>query len=113
MVSNFQQSQDEIAKYVKRFLSNRAAYHASAYKEAHVRQEFIDPMFAALGWDVHNAQGAAPDYREVTFEGSVGAPNSHCPCSPTLRSLQPNCTHWIIVRSEPFDLSQADPLARR
>jgi predicted type IV restriction endonuclease len=71
MAPTFQHSQDEIAKLVKRFLTNRAAYHAPAYKEAHVRQEFIDPMFAALGWDVNNTQGAAPDYREVTFEGSL------------------------------------------
>jgi hypothetical protein len=29
------------------------AYRAPAYKEAHARQEFIDPFFVALGWDVH------------------------------------------------------------
>ncbi len=53
------------------FAANRLAYQASAYKEAHARQEFIDPLFAALGWDVANAQHAAPDYREVVVEDSL------------------------------------------
>jgi hypothetical protein len=56
---------------VRQFAINRDAYHAPAYKEAHARQEFIDPLFAALGWDVHNSQRLAPDYREVVIEDSV------------------------------------------
>ena len=28
-------------------------------------------MFDALGWDMRNAQGVAPDYREVMVEDSV------------------------------------------
>jgi hypothetical protein len=37
----------------------------------YARQEFIDPLFAALNWDVHNSQRAAPDYREVVVEDSL------------------------------------------
>jgi type I restriction-modification system DNA methylase subunit len=72
MTTTFQQSLDEIARLVKQFSTNRAYYLAPGYKEADVRQEFIDPLFNALGWDVHNTQGAAPYYREVIFEESVG-----------------------------------------
>jgi predicted type IV restriction endonuclease len=71
MDSAFQQSKDDIARLVKHFATNRAAYLAPAYKEAHARQEFIDPFFVALGWDVHNAARAAPDYREVVVEDSL------------------------------------------
>ncbi len=59
MASTFEQSQDAIAALVKHFSTNHAAFHAADYKEAHARNEFIDPLFIALGWDVHNDQHAA------------------------------------------------------
>jgi TaqI-like C-terminal specificity domain/Eco57I restriction-modification methylase/N-6 DNA Methylase len=71
MPLTFEQSKDEIAQLVRHFTINRDAYHAPAYKEAHARQEFIDAFFSALGWDVHNTQRLAPDYREVVIEDSV------------------------------------------
>jgi len=71
MPLTFEQSKDIVAQLVKLFAANRAAYRAPAYKEAHARQDFIDPLFVALGWDVRNEQRAAPDYREVVFEDSL------------------------------------------
>ena len=67
MPPTFEQAKDEIARLVKHFATNHEAYRAPAYKEAHARQEFMDPFFAALGWDVHNTQQLAPDYREVVI----------------------------------------------
>lgn len=71
MQITFEKSVDEIALLVKQFRTNRASYLAAAYKEAHARQEFIDPFFMALGWDVHNDRHYAPDYREVIFEDTL------------------------------------------
>jgi hypothetical protein len=71
MTFTFEQSKDEIASLVKHFSSNRDQYHAPAYKEAHARQEFIDPLFQALNWDVQNRGHVAPDYREVIVEESL------------------------------------------
>jgi len=71
MNHSFEQSKNEIARLVKHFRNNREAYLASAYKEAHARQEFIDPLFGALNWDVQNQQHAAPDSREVIIEDSL------------------------------------------
>jgi len=71
MPYTFEQSKDEIARLVKHFATNRTQYLAPAYKEAHARQEFIDPLFIALNWDVHNSQRAAPDYREVVVEDAL------------------------------------------
>jgi predicted type IV restriction endonuclease len=69
------QGRDEVAKLVAQFRINRAAYLAPTYLEAHARQQLIDPLFIALGWDVHNTQRAAPDYTQVIFEArlQVGA----------------------------------------
>ncbi|MDD5100062.1 MAG: hypothetical protein PHP66_03830 [Syntrophales bacterium] len=39
----------EVIDLVSRFEENRAAYNSSAYNEAQLRREFIDPLFKALG----------------------------------------------------------------
>ena len=71
----------EIANLVARFEMQYDAYKAGQYKEAQVRQDFIDPFFKALGWDMGNTQGYAEAYREVIHEdslrikGSVKAPD--------------------------------------
>jgi hypothetical protein len=53
-----------------------------ALKETAVRREFIDPFFAALGWDVANTSGESFLYKEVIHEdkirvgkGKVSAPD--------------------------------------
>ena len=70
-MTDFAPSLDLIARLVKQFRTNLAAYHAPEYKEADARQELIDPLFVALGWDVHNEQHVAPQYREVIPEQSL------------------------------------------
>ena len=57
-----------LANLVTQFHTNRAAYHAPEYKEAHARQDLIDPLLIALGWDVHNEERAAPQYRKSSLK---------------------------------------------
>ena len=33
-------------------------------------EDLIDPLLIALGWDVHNEERAAPQYRQVILENS-------------------------------------------
>jgi hypothetical protein len=72
---------EELAKLVDRFANNREAYCSGEYKETQLRREFIDPFFAALGWDVDNKAGFAETYKEVIHEdairirGQVSAPD--------------------------------------
>jgi hypothetical protein len=56
---------------VDRFRRNRDAYRARGYNETQVRREFIDPFFAALGWDVDNEQGLAEAYKDVIHEDAI------------------------------------------
>ena len=60
-----------IIKLVENFERNFEAYKKSSYKEEQIKQEFINPFFHALGWDVNNEQGAAPQHRDVIFEDSI------------------------------------------
>lgn len=61
----------EIKELVEKFHRNLEAYKNPSYKEEQLKQEFINPFFKALGWDVDNVSGAAPQYRDVIFEDSI------------------------------------------
>ncbi len=65
------QAPDDVKRLVDRFDANRAQYRSSAYNEAQLRVEFLNPLFGALGWDVENRQGFAEQYKEVISEDSI------------------------------------------
>jgi len=60
-----------IHELVERFERNKEEYKNNDYKEARLRQEFLDPFFKALGWDVANEQGLAEAYKDVVHEDSL------------------------------------------
>ena len=60
-----------IENLVERFERNIDAYRQGKYNETLVRREFIDPMFAALGWDIDNRAGYAEAYRDVIHEDAI------------------------------------------
>lgn len=61
----------EIKNLIDRFIENRASYSASAYNEMQLRQEFLNPFFEALSWDVSNKQSYAEAYKEVIHEDAI------------------------------------------
>ena len=70
-----------IQSLVNRFRDSRELYRSGRYNEAQLRQEFLNPFFESLGWDMYNRSNYAPQYREVIHEdsledeGSVKAPD--------------------------------------
>ena len=62
---------ETILTLIERFTRNREAYHSGTYNETQLRREFIDPFFAALGWDVDNTQGFAEAYKDVIHEDAI------------------------------------------
>ncbi|MGF7118024.1 Eco57I restriction-modification methylase domain-containing protein [Methanobacterium oryzae] len=60
-----------VKELVKKFERNIKAYKNPEYKEEQLKQEFLNPLFKALGWDVDNTSNAAPQYRDVIFEDSI------------------------------------------
>ncbi|MCK5744324.1 MAG: type I restriction enzyme HsdR N-terminal domain-containing protein, partial [Caldisericia bacterium] len=60
-----------IKKLVTRFDEFKDDYLKSSYKELQVCDEFINPMFEALGWDVHNKEGFSGKHQEVTQQYSL------------------------------------------
>lgn len=60
--------QSELGRLVTQFQKHAAQYKSTAYDEASLRQEFLNPLFRSLGWDVENKAGAIPSKREVEIE---------------------------------------------
>jgi N-6 DNA Methylase/TaqI-like C-terminal specificity domain/Type I restriction enzyme R protein N terminus (HSDR_N) len=60
-----------VLELVETFDRHREAYRTGSYNESQVRQEFIDPFFEALGWDVRNVQGFAAAYKDVVHEDAI------------------------------------------
>jgi predicted type IV restriction endonuclease len=56
---------------VETFDRNYAEYVDSNFNEANLRQQFINPLFKSLGWDMDNEQGYAEAYKDVIHEASL------------------------------------------
>jgi predicted type IV restriction endonuclease len=61
---------DSIQQLVKRFDDHRASYLSGKFNEAQLREEFLNPFFEALGWDMFNKKGFGEAYKEVIHEAS-------------------------------------------
>jgi predicted type IV restriction endonuclease len=60
-----------LRELVERFETHKEAYHSGQYNEAQLREEFLNPFFQALGWDVYNRKGYAAAYKEVIHEDAI------------------------------------------
>ena len=62
---------DSIAERVEQFEASRKEYHQGHYNETQTRIDYVNPLFAALGWDMNNRQGLSEALREVVHEDAV------------------------------------------
>jgi len=60
-----------IRELVSTFARNRDSYRSDAFNELQLRHQFLNPLFASLGWDVENRQGYAEAYKDVVLEESI------------------------------------------
>ncbi|MCL5266606.1 MAG: hypothetical protein M1469_00695 [Bacteroidetes bacterium] len=49
-----------VTRLVEDFRANERNYLSPTYQESHVRQDFIDKFFIALGWDVTHERQKNP-----------------------------------------------------
>ncbi|MDR3233886.1 MAG: N-6 DNA methylase, partial [Planctomycetaceae bacterium] len=64
-------SRQQIAELVEKFASQSQSYEDPGYNESQTRQDFVNPFFKALGWDIDNEQGHSEVYRDVVYEARV------------------------------------------
>ena len=60
-----------IIKLVEHFHQQIDLYKAGGINETQTRIQFIDPFFAALGWDISNQQQVADIYQDVVHEDTL------------------------------------------
>ena len=60
-----------IGELVRSFQRNEGDYLRATYNETQARTDFITPLLAAFGWDVHNGAGHPSGLREVIEEATV------------------------------------------
>ncbi|MDR1964000.1 MAG: hypothetical protein LBQ50_09500, partial [Planctomycetaceae bacterium] len=61
----------KIDELVEKFSLQIESYENIDYNEAQTRQDFINPLFKALGWDIDNEAGYSESNREVIHEDKV------------------------------------------
>ena len=61
----------KVLDLVEVFDRNADAYESAAFKEAKLRQQFVNPLFKCLGWDMDNEQGFAEAYKDVIHEAAI------------------------------------------
>ena len=68
----FEHFNDEVCRLAACFERGFQAFTAADYSEARLRQDFLDPFFRALGWDLENKLGLVQARREVEIESRTG-----------------------------------------
>jgi len=61
----------KIQNLIARFQNHLEVYKSPSYNEAQLRDDFLNPLFGELGWDVDNTAGYAQAYRDVIKEDSL------------------------------------------
>lgn len=61
----------KIQELIEKFRSHLQAYHSGRYSETQVRNEFINPFFEVLGWDIQNKEGQTETLRDVIHEDAL------------------------------------------
>jgi type I restriction-modification system DNA methylase subunit len=61
----------EVSRLIEKFNQHLESYRSGKYNEAQLRNEFLNPFFKALGWDMDNDQGLAEAYKDVVHEDAI------------------------------------------
>jgi type I restriction-modification system DNA methylase subunit len=61
----------ELTRLTSSFRKNLSHLKSEAYDESALRNDFLNPFWRALGWDVENMQGVTQPLREVQIESRV------------------------------------------
>ena len=70
-MNNIESFKVKLKSLIDHFDRNKEFYKSKEYKEDHLRQEFLNPLFKSMGWDMENEAGDAPQYKEVISEDRI------------------------------------------
>ena len=64
---------NRIRTLVQKYEQGKDVYRTARFNETQVRNEFLDPLFEILGWDIRNTAGKNTNEREVLLEEPLKA----------------------------------------
>jgi hypothetical protein len=70
----FESFEKELNRLVDSFGKRLAELKKPGYSEAQLRDDFLNPFFRALGWDMENRAGHIQREREVEIESATQIP---------------------------------------
>jgi hypothetical protein len=70
-VSSSDLFKSELARLTASFHKNYSHLKTDAYDESALRNDYLNPLWRSLGWDVENVQGSTQPLREVQIESRV------------------------------------------
>lgn len=62
---------EDLENLISDFTNRLSEIKSPNYKEARLRNDFLDKLFNILGWDLSNTKGLSEKYREVIIEDSL------------------------------------------
>lgn len=68
---NKEQAKERVKQLIDKFSLQIDYYKSTNYNETQTRRDFIDPFFAALGWDIDNEKQQLETYRDVRHEDKI------------------------------------------
>ena len=71
--ASFQEFEKELDRLIKSFGQRLSELKQPGYAEAQLRDDFLNPFFHALGWDLENRAGLIQKHREVEIESRTGS----------------------------------------
>ncbi len=75
--THFENFKKELERLVGNFEKNLHHHKTQGYVEAQLRDDFLNPFFRALGWDLENREGHIPKNREVEIESRTTIEGGH------------------------------------
>ena len=69
--ATFESFEKELNRLVESFGKRIAELKSADYSEARLREDFLNPFFRALGWDLANKDGLIQKEREVEIESAT------------------------------------------
>lgn len=106
---DLEKRKEEVRKLVQAYEKRKDEYRKEDYNEAQLRNDFLNPFFKALGWDVDNEKGKPRHLREVKIESSVKEDESVKKPDYEFRNGKGSRKFFVEAKKPSISLDNSDP----
>lgn len=97
-----------LKQLIEKYQSDRIHYLTNKYNETQLRNDFLDPFFELLGWDIKNNAGKPTNEREVILEEALKANASEHSKKPDYTFRLFSERKFFLEAKKPFVKIEAD-----